>query len=182
MPKNILSDWITNNHVMFPNLSESTEVITVNVTKKAKYPFLFILVVAFIAVYTIIIIYVRKYKNYMTKYSNVMSTSTVLINKQFTKLLIFQSSVPVIITGLPIMFAILMILTGKTHKISLLFMLITDFLMLVPCINSILFLVLPNRNRKFIYLQFRKFTNFIFFRKNNVVIVTTNRSQKNARR
>uniref|UniRef100_A0A0K0F1I6 G-protein coupled receptors family 1 profile domain-containing protein n=1 Tax=Strongyloides venezuelensis TaxID=75913 RepID=A0A0K0F1I6_STRVS len=181
IPKNILSDWIAKNHVMFPNIFESTEVITVNILNKTIYPFFSILVVAFIGSYAIIIFYVKKYTNYMNKYSNLMSTTTVLINRQFIKLLAFQSSVPVIVVGLPMIIAIIMVITGNIQKISAIVMLIMNLLMLVPCINSILFLVLPTRNRKYLKLQFRKFTNFIFCKTNNVVSDNTNKSQKNAR-
>uniref|UniRef100_A0A0N5BIK5 G_PROTEIN_RECEP_F1_2 domain-containing protein n=1 Tax=Strongyloides papillosus TaxID=174720 RepID=A0A0N5BIK5_STREA len=177
IPENILSDWIKKNNISLIGISESTEAIAFNLGSMLSYIVYALLISIFSVTYIIIILYVKKYRKYIASYSSIMSNNTLIINRQFMMILIFQSSVPVIVTGIPIIIFFIMIITENTKTLSTFGILLVNLLMLVPCINPILFLGLSSRNRKYLCFHFKKFTNCLLCKKENAGLVNTFKSQ-----
>uniref|UniRef100_A0A0N4ZD37 G_PROTEIN_RECEP_F1_2 domain-containing protein n=1 Tax=Parastrongyloides trichosuri TaxID=131310 RepID=A0A0N4ZD37_PARTI len=126
--------------------------------------------ILFIITYTVIIIYYKRCKHFLTEHENILTQKTLKLNKQLLLILFLQSVTPLIIVGLPTCTFLFIIAIKKVNSTDNYGILIHSLLTVTPTINSFLYLILPERNRKGIRQFFIKIWKFVCCKKNVVHI------------
>uniref|UniRef100_A0A0N4ZDY3 G_PROTEIN_RECEP_F1_2 domain-containing protein n=1 Tax=Parastrongyloides trichosuri TaxID=131310 RepID=A0A0N4ZDY3_PARTI len=105
----------------------------------------------FIIIYLSSFIIVRKYKNYMIQYKESMSCTTKKIHNDFLKIIILQSSIPLLLSGPPALVFICFVVTGQHNRIPFIGDYIIKLFSTIPSINALLFIFLPNKSRELVF-------------------------------
>uniref|UniRef100_A0A0N5BMN9 G_PROTEIN_RECEP_F1_2 domain-containing protein n=1 Tax=Strongyloides papillosus TaxID=174720 RepID=A0A0N5BMN9_STREA len=101
---------------------------------------------------TTIIVSIYKYVKYIKRVSSKMSEVTKKLHLDFLKFIIFQSSVPFIITFTSIFIFLIYAQLGYSNKIPFIGDILIKFMCAVPSINAILYIFLSSKNRNKFFL------------------------------
>uniref|UniRef100_A0A0N5C105 G_PROTEIN_RECEP_F1_2 domain-containing protein n=1 Tax=Strongyloides papillosus TaxID=174720 RepID=A0A0N5C105_STREA len=102
----------------------------------------------FISNYIIIFIFYFKYKKYMEVTSPIMSERTKKMQKEFSKIILFQSLAPVGLCSIPILSYIGFFFFNSEFSKPFYGTTILQVLSLVPSVNALLFIFMSSKNRE----------------------------------
>ncbi|CEF70106.1 7TM GPCR, serpentine receptor class r (Str) family-containing protein [Strongyloides ratti] len=161
MFKNELSSYVWIKYVELRNyqtllVSKSSRAISC----KATSPLVHLLFYSYASYFSINIAMIfclyYKYLSYMKQWNLIMSNHTRHMYIDFTRLLTFQAFFPVILILIPIIFLYIGVTFGFYQEVEMYGTKVYQLISSISTVNSMLFLILPNKNRREIKIFFKK--------------------------